>query len=159
MWHGGGLFYLSGAKFRDGAWKVGAEMQARGLAEMDRAVALEPDSLETLIPRGATLLAAAPHFPDQGAARPLLAKAVADYEKVDRLQGPAARRAVHSRGELYGGLAVGYRLLGDPDRAATYLQRIVDELPGTSYAAKASAWLAHPENVQRTDRFCLGCHE
>jgi hypothetical protein len=160
VWHGGGLFYLSSEKFRDGDWRGGLEMQNRGLKEMDDAVALRPDSLETLIPRGATLLASAPYFPDDAAARPILLKAVTDYEKVDRLRAAGgAQRAVHSRGELYGGLAVGYRLLGDRDNAAKYLKRIVGELPGTPYEAKAAEWLAHPERVTKTDRFCLGCHE
>lgn len=159
VWHGGGLFFLSGQKFRAGDWKAGAEMQQRGLQEMDRAVSLQPDALATLIPRGATLLASAPFFPDDASARPLLLTAIADYEKVNRLQGAAAQRAIHSRGELYGGLAVGYRLLGDHDAAAKYLNRIVAELPGTPYAAQASAWLAHPDQVKKTDRFCLGCHE
>lgn len=131
VWHGGGLFFLSGRKFRDGDWKAGTEMQQRGLQEMDRAVALQPDGLATLVPRGATLIASAPFFPDEASARPLLLTAIGDYEKVDRLQDPAARRAIHSRGELYGGLAVGYRLLGDHDTAAKYLNRIVAELPGT----------------------------
>ena len=160
VWHGGGLFFLSGEKFRDGDWRAGIEMQNRGLKEMDDAVALAPDSLQTLIPRGATLLASAPYFPDDATARPILVKAVADYENVDRLQRTTgAPRAVHSRGELYGGLAVGYRLLGDRDNATKYLQRIVAELPGTPYAAQAGEWLAHPDAVRKTDRFCLGCHE
>ncbi len=160
VWHGGGLFYLSGEKFREGDWRAGLEMQNRGMTEMDDAVALRPDSLETLIPRGATLLASAPYFPDDATARPIVLKAVADYEKVDRLQTAAdAQRAVHSRGELYGGLAVGYRLLGDRDNATKYLKRIVAELPGTPYAAKANEWLAHPDTVKKSDRFCLGCHE
>jgi hypothetical protein len=160
VWHGGGLFYLSGEKFRDGDWRGGLEMQSRGMKEMDDAVALRPDGLETLIPRGAVLLASAPHFPDDATARPILLKAVGDYEKVNRLHGAgAAQRAVHSRGELYGGLAIGYRLLGDGDNATKYLKRIVAELPGTPYEAKANEWLAHPERVKKTDRFCLGCHE
>jgi len=160
VWHGGGLLFLSGQRFREGDWRGGLEMQNRGLKEMDDAVALRPDSLETLIPRGATLLASAPYFPDDGSARPILLKAVGDYEKVDRLQGAVAvPRAAHSRGELLGGLAVGYRLLGDRDNATKYLQRIVAELPGTPYAAKANEWLARPGDVKKTDRFCLGCHE
>ena len=61
--------------------------------------------------------------------------------------------------ELLGGLAVGYRLLGDRDNATRYLKRIVAELPGTPYEARAKAWLASPDGVKKTDRFCIGCHE
>ncbi len=81
VWHGAGLFYLSGRQFQSGDWKTGTATQERGLREMDAAVALQPDDPQTLIPRGAVLPAGAPHLP-AAAARPLLEKAVGDYEKV-----------------------------------------------------------------------------
>src|SRR3989442_1518273 len=49
VWHGGGLFFQSGIKFRAGDWRSGLDLQQRGLKEMDDAVALAPDDLETLI--------------------------------------------------------------------------------------------------------------
>ena len=159
VWHGAGLFYRSGGQFQAGNWKDGMATQERGLKEMDAAVALQPDDLQTLIPRGAVLLAGAPHLPDLTVARPLLEKAVGDYEKVSALQVANGPMAAHSRGELLGGLAVGYRLLGDNEKSMTYLQRIVKELPNTEYAARASAWIANPATVKPTDRFCIGCHE
>ena len=160
VWHGGGLLYQSGQKFRAGDFRAGLDLQRRGLKEMDDAVALKPDDLQTLIPRGAVLLASAPHFPDEAEAQPLLKKAVGDWEKVLGLQSASgARPAVHSRGELLGGLAVGYRLLGDRNTATLYLERIVKELAGSPYAERARMWLDHPDQVKRTDRFCIGCHE
>src|SRR5262249_57206106 len=118
--------------------------QRRALKEMDDGVALQPDSLQTLIPRGAILLASAPFFPNPEFARPLLQKAVGDYEKVERIQSAAgSQRDVHARGELLGGLAVGYRLLGDRDNEAKYLSRIMTELPATPYAERAQTWLPH----------------
>jgi tetratricopeptide (TPR) repeat protein len=159
VWHGGGLYFQSGQKFRAGDWQKGLEMQERGLKEMDDAVALRPDDLQTLIPRGAVLLASAPFLPDPDA-RPLTEKGIADWERVLELQrGDATPRAVHSRGELLGGLAIGYRLLGNEEKSAAYLKRIVAELPGSPYAERAAGWLEHPASVKKTDRFCIGCHE
>jgi hypothetical protein len=158
VWHGNGLFFKSGQLFRSGDWQAGLKMQQQGLKEMDDGVALAPNDLQTLIPRGAALLAGAPFIDDDAQARPLVQKAVGDYEKVLGLQG-ASIRAGHSRGELLGGLAVGYRLLGDGDRSSAILKRIVAEMPGTAYAAKAAAWLADPDSVKKSDRFCIGCHE
>jgi hypothetical protein len=158
VWHGNGLFFKSADVFRTGNWQAGQKMQEQALKEMDDAVVLAPNDLQTLIPRGAALLAGAPFFPDEAMARPLVMKAIGDYEKVLTLQ-EATRIVGHPRGELLGGLAVGYRLLGDRDRTAAYLRRIVDEMPGTPYAVKASDWLANPDSMQKTDRFCIGCHE
>jgi tetratricopeptide (TPR) repeat protein len=158
VWHGNGLFFKSGEILRTGDWQAGLKMQQQALKEMDDAVALAPNDLQTLIPRGAGLLAGAPFFPDEATARPLVTKAVGDYEKALTLQ--AGRNIVgHSRGELLGGLAVGYRLLGDRDRTAQYLRRIVDEMPDTAYAERANDWLSNPNGMKRTDRFCIGCHE
>jgi tetratricopeptide (TPR) repeat protein len=158
VWHGNGLFFKSAEVFRTGDWQAGLKMQEQALKEMDDAVALAPNDLQTLIPRGAALLAGAPFFPDEATARPLVMKAVSDYEKVLTLQD-GTRVVGHSRGELLGGLAVGYRLLGDRDHAAKYLRRIVDEMPATAYAERANGWLANPDSMKRTDRFCIGCHE
>jgi hypothetical protein len=158
VWHGNGLFFKSAAAFGSGDWQAGLKMQERALKEMDDAVALAPNDLQTLIPRGAALLGGAPFFSDEAAARPLVMKAIGDYEKVLTLQGMATVVG-HSRGELLGGLAVGYRLLGDREHTTQYLRRIVDEMPGTAYAARANGWLANPDSMKKTDRFCIGCHE
>jgi len=157
VWHGGGLYYRSGQKFRAGDVQGGITLQARGLKEMDDAVAMRPDDLQTLIPRGAILLASAPFVPEP---EPLARKGIADWKRVLALQRPsAAQLSVHSLGELLGGLAVGYRLLGDQAKSSAYLRRIVDELPGSPYAERATTWLANPAGLKKTDRFCIGCHE
>jgi hypothetical protein len=157
VWHGNGLFFKSGQAFRKGDWQAGQKMLDQGLKEMDAGVALAPGDLQTIIPRGAALLAGAPFMGDDASARPLVVKAVADYEKALALQG--AVQAGHSRGEILGGLAIGYRLLADRDNTEKYLKRIVEEMPGTAYAERAKGWLARPDTMQRTDRFCIGCHE
>ena len=81
VWHGNGLFFKSGERLRAGDWQAGLKMHEQALKEMDDAVALAPNELQTLIPRGAALLGGAPFFPDDAMARPLVMKAVGDYEK------------------------------------------------------------------------------
>jgi tetratricopeptide (TPR) repeat protein len=158
VWHGGGLLVRSGELFRAGRIDDGIALRSRGLDEMNRAVALRPDDVEVLIPR-ATTLAAIAAFTPAAQAESMLRAAAADFEKVLAVQAPVFGSApVHSRGELLGGLANAYRLLGDRARAETYLRRLVSELPGTPYERKASAWLADLPGVTRQDRFCLGCH-
>jgi hypothetical protein len=91
VWHGGGLYFQSGQKFRAGDWQAGLEMQQRGLKEMDEAVALRPNDLQTLIPRGATLLASAPFLPDPDA-RPLTQKGVGDGKRCWSSSAPSPCR-------------------------------------------------------------------
>ena len=45
--------------------------------------------------------------------------------------------------------------IANPDAAL----KKVDEMPKTVYADKANDWMAHPESLKKTDRFCIGCHE
>src|SRR5476651_2519914 len=75
VWHGNGLFFKSGEILRTGDWQAGVKMQQQALKEMDDAVALAPNDLQTLIPRGAALLAGAPFFPDEATARPQIGRA------------------------------------------------------------------------------------
>jgi hypothetical protein len=77
VWHSGGLFFQSGQKFRAGDWQSGMDLQARGVNEMDDGVALRPADPQTVIPRGAVLLAGTPFMPDS-MARPLVLKGIGD---------------------------------------------------------------------------------
>ena len=158
VWHGTGLFYQSGAAYRNGDFQKGMELHSRAFLEMNEAVGLAPDDLQTLIPRGATLIGTARFVPDEEA-RANLKVGIADYEKVLRIEGPHwEQMSIHSRGELLGGLADGYRRLGDRAKSREYLERIVRELTGSVYERKANAWLADLNRVTKEDHFCLGCH-
>lgn len=158
VWHGSGLYARSGAAFRRGDSATGFEMYQRGLKEMADGVALEPESLQTRIPRGATLIGSAPYL-DDATAIPLLELAVSDYEKALRLQQPHYDQlSVHSKGELMGGLADAYRRLGNTERSREYLDRLVRELPGSVYEKQAKRWLADLQAVGKKEGFCLGCH-
>lgn len=147
---------LSGRAFQEGDFKTGGELWDRGLKTMDDAIALEPDNVGVLIPRGATLIAASRHVPNPDQARTILGKGVADYEKVLELQRPYFDKlSVHARGELLIGLAEGWHRLGDVEKARRYFRRIVEECKGSKYEEQARAWL---ENQKRSVSSCLGCH-
>jgi hypothetical protein len=100
VWHGAGLFYESGQAFRKQDMQKGGELWARGLKEMEDAVALAPDQLGVVIPRGAVLLTAAKYVPSPEMARPLIETGVADFEKVYQLQAQYLdQMGTHPRGE------------------------------------------------------------
>jgi hypothetical protein len=100
VWHGSGLAYQGGMAFLRGDGQAGLELWNRGLAEMDRAVALEPDDVGVRIPRGAMLLQATRNMPPP-MAKPLIEKAIGDYERTLALQtasGAFAALGSHPRG-------------------------------------------------------------
>jgi hypothetical protein len=125
---------------------------------MDEGVALSPDSLQTLIPRGSMLISTGRYL-DDNVARPLMEKGIADYEKILEIEKPYfGKMSVHSRGELMGGLADGYRRVGKTEKARVVLQSISQQLPDSSYDRQAQRWLKDLSAVGKQERFCLGCH-
>ena len=158
VWHGSGLFFQSGLAFKSGNIAKGMELRERGLKEMDDGVALAPDSLQTLIPRGSMLLSTGRYLSDQ-LAQPLIEKGIADYEKALETEKPYfGTLSVHSRGEMMGGLADGYRRVGKTEKARDLLQRMSQELPHSAYDKQAQRWLKDLSAVGKQERFCLGCH-
>lgn len=159
VWHGSGLVFQAGQKFRTGDYINGKQVIVRGFREMDDAVALAPESLTMLIPRGASLLGYAKHSSDPERAKPRLVQGLADYEKVLALQKQGWEKLpAHSRGELLSGLVEGWVRVGDAAKARSYAQRIVDELPGSRYAARAKEFLEASPAPAQVDWQCLGCH-
>ena len=141
VWHGSGLYFQAGAAFQKGDNQAGMDLFARGIKEMDDAVALAPDNVGVLIPRGAVLLAGT-RFMAPAMAKPLVEKAVGDYERTLALQsksGVFATLGDHPKGELLFGLAEGYARLGLPDRARTYFTQLVEVAPASGHAPVACA--------------------
>ncbi len=157
VWYGSGLLVLAGQSFRSGDAAKGGELWERGLRMMADAVALAPDRVGVLIPRGATLLLAARQLPPGAESRALLQTGVTDYEKALALQTPYFERlSLHARGELLAGLAEGWHQLGRDETARAYLERMVTELDGSGYQARAKAWL---ETGPPLGGFaCASCH-
>jgi hypothetical protein len=157
VWHGTGLLFKAARAFRDGDAVQGAALNRAGLTEMAKAVALRPDDVAVLIPRGAVTLAFGLRIRDAQRARPYFETAVADFEKVLILQQPYLERlASHPKGELLAGLAEGWARLDEPEKSRLYLARMVNELPGTPYAKAAATRLETSDPAVRIT--CLGCH-
>jgi hypothetical protein len=156
VWHGGGLAFRSGLAFQSGDFQKGGELWGRGMAEMGRAVSLEPDNVGVRIPRAATLMEASRQMP-AAQAGPILKLAVDDYERVLALQSAYFDKlSDHARGELLFGLADGWARLGDKDKARDYFTRLTSTATGSGRVTYAKAWLdgAPPASVGR----CVGCH-
>jgi len=158
VWHGAGLFYESGQAFQKGDQQTGGDLWARGLKEMGNAVALAPDQLGVIIPRGAVLLTGSKYVPNPEMARPLIETGIADFEKAYQLQAPNFDKlGTHPRGELMIGLADGYNRLGNEEKAQEWFERIQKTMPGTPYEKSATTWL-ETKSLSPAQSGCLGCH-
>lgn len=157
VWHGAGLAYLAGQALRRQELIRARDLLERGITEMDRAVAIAPDSMFVVIPRASAFSAVSVSLPDRVRARKLLQAAVEGFEQAFAVERPRFDHlSVHRRGELLAGLAESWWRLGDTEKARGYLERIVAELPDSPYQARARAWL---EDGPETGRLsCLTCH-
>jgi tetratricopeptide (TPR) repeat protein len=159
VWHGSGLLFQGGAAFAAGDMKRGGELSGRGLEEMNRAVALEPDNIGVLIPQGATLLVASRTMPGD-AGKALLEQAVGNYEKVLAIQAPYfSTLGDHPKGELLFGLAEGYARLGRPELARRYFERLIKDAPASGQAPRARTWLDTGSLPKTEGLGCVGCHK
>jgi predicted Zn-dependent protease len=157
VWHGGGVFFQSGEKFRTGDMQAAMDMMNKGTAMMDRAVELAPRNIGVRIPRGSAYLAASRAMPPQ-MAQPLLEKGLSDFEASWELQkNDLSRFSQHGIGELWLGIADGNARLGKADRAAEFFKLIKEKLPNTPWAAKADRALAAGK-LAPADGRCVGCH-
>jgi len=159
VWHGGGLVFRAGQAFTQSDIRTGTELWDKGLAEMDRAVELSPNSVGVLIPRGASLLTVSRFVPDKATSRSLLEKGIGDYEKVFEIQKPYfSKLSSHARSELLIGLAEGWARLGNNDKAKVYFQRIVNECKDSARSPQAAAWLEKGTLSGTDPMSCTGCH-
>jgi len=157
VWHGSGTFFLSGAAARNKDFPKAGELYQKGLDEMAAAVALQPENVAVVIPRGATLLTASQSIPGEPG-KQLLQTGLADYEKVYRLQSSYFDRlGGHARGELLFGLAEGYLRAGDEARARQWFQKLVSvDDPSNGHLQQAKAYL--DSGKLTGTRSCAGCH-
>ncbi len=157
VWHGSGLYFQAGQAFQKGDQQNGMQLWTRGLKEMDDAVELAPQGVGVRVARGAVLLTGS-RFVSPDMSRPLIAKAVGDFEAAYQMQGPdLSGLGTHPHGELMIGLADGYSRLGDREKAQQWFERIQKELPGTPYARSAGTWL-ETKSLAPQQAGCLGCH-
>jgi tetratricopeptide (TPR) repeat protein len=157
VWHGCGIAFLAGEHYRKGDYQKGGQMWEQGMKEVGAAVALDPDNVGVLIPRGAFLIEATRYIPDKNEARALLEKGLKDYEKVFELQRPYfSKLSNHSRGELLIALAEGWHRMGNAQKAREYYDHILKECAGSVYADAARDWIEKGTITQ--SRKCTGCH-
>lgn len=158
VWHGGGLFFMSGQWFRKGEQAKGMELYQRGLKEMDDAVALAPTNVGVLIPRGATLLTASRSMPPGEQASKLLTQSLLDYEKVYGLQSSYFDTlSGHARGELLFGLAEGFLRAGNEAKSRDYFEKLVAAGPTVGHYDQAKAWI-ETGKLDPKQAACTGCH-
>lgn len=128
VWHGSATLAQSGKAFQDGNFGDGAKLWKIGLAEMDKAVEIAPDSFAVRIVRGSTYLSAAKRFPDPAVAKELREKAVGDFEKILTLTDEPAKKALPgARARILNGLVEAYEKLGDKVKAKVYRQRLAQQ--------------------------------
>ena len=158
-WRGGARLFQAGQAFGRKAFAEGMRLQAEGLADLERGVALEPNSPGTRALRGPVLMIYAaglrPH--DRALADRLTTTGIGDFEFMVAREHPRwPGLAAHDRGELLGGLAAGWLQLDEPVKALPYLERMIAELRNTPYAKAAAERRADPGS--RAALTCLGCH-
>ena len=148
VWHGSGLLFLSAQASAATDSEKGPEFWQRGMKEMDAAIALEPDNLGVLLPHGATLLAVSRHTPNVEHGKALLKIAVADYEKVLRLEKPDLKNlSPQARCDLLFGLADGWHRLANTNRARLYFQRVIEECEVSPLANKPKSGWRTPTSI------------
>ena len=157
VWRGAGLYFKAGQTFAAGDVARAETLAKAAMADIDRAYQLEPTNIGVLIPRSATLLAAARNQRDIDRTRDLAARAAAGFETALAIrQGAFAHLGQHNRGEYLSGLAESWALAGDRDKAEGYLRRILAELANSPYAERATAKLA--DWSDRRPLNCQTCH-
>jgi len=157
VWRGGARSFMAGRALAAGDIEGARAMAAAGMADLDRAFALEPSNIGVLVPRAAVLLALARNQRDAARTRELAAQAAANFETGLALRRNAFDRlSQHNRGEYLSGLAESWALAGDQERAERYLRRILAELPESRYAERAAAKLANWDDRQPLN--CQSCH-
>ncbi len=156
VWHGAALAGRSGEAFQAGDQQTGMALYTQGLAEMDRAVSLAPTSPGVRIPRGAVVLAMAPHVPGPESKK-LAERGVADYEATLAVQAPFfATLSLHSREQLLYGLTDGYAMLGETDKARATYERMRHDAAGSELLTRAAERAAGHTVAGNTP--CEQCH-
>lgn len=157
-WHGGGLMVESGQRFRAGDAAAAGELWARGLGEMEKAGQLAPKNPAVLIPRAAIWFGVSRQAPPDRA-RPLLEKAISDYELVYHIQESYFDTLNnHMKSQLLFGLADGYSRAGNPQKAKFYFERLAALGSGVDHVDQARRFLAG-EAYTVTGPGCGGCHD
>ena len=159
VWHGLGVAMLSEREAEAGKFEAAMGMLQKGLAEMARAVELEPDNIGVRIPRGSALREISRAMPP-GMGEPLLEAARTDFQHTFDLQQNRLSEVgtPHPLGELLQGLGDIYSRQGKADEAAKYYTMLQEKLPNTEYSARAAEWATTRQPLAQARTQCIGCH-
>jgi tetratricopeptide (TPR) repeat protein len=139
VWHGAGIIGRARLAFQAGDRAKGIALYLQGLAEMDAAVELAPRDVGVRIPRGAVVLAMAPHAPASEKPK-LLERGISDYEVTLGIQQREfAKLSLHAREQLLYGLVDAHAHLGRGDQARAYYERMTVDAAGSELLARAAS--------------------
>jgi len=111
VWRGSARNWMAGRALQAGDLAGARALTAEGMADMDRALALEPNNIGVLVPRAAVLLAVARNQRDAARMRELAGQSAANFETALALRQNAFRDlGQHNRGEYLSGLAESWAL-------------------------------------------------
>jgi tetratricopeptide (TPR) repeat protein len=157
VWRGAARNWMAGRALEAGDSAGAHALSVAGMADMDRAFALEPSNIGVLVPRAAVLLAVARNQRDAARMRELAGQSAVNFESALALRRNAFDRlGQHNRGEYLSGLAESWALAGNKDMAEDYLRRILAELPNSVYAERAAAKLSNWDDSRPLN--CQSCH-
>jgi len=158
VWHGSGLFYQSGQLMKKNDFAKGMELYGRGIAEMNKAVELEPKNVGVRIPRAAVLSTGARGMPPQ-MAKPLFESVIDDYYTVYQMQEKYLDKlGTHPRGELLFGLADSFSRIGATEKADYFFAELQKALPNSAYSKRADKWFETKQPLPAAQATCIGCH-
>ena len=150
VYHGSGLVFQSQAN---------PEFFSKGLAEMDRAAALDPDNLGVRIPRGSVLITLVRQMRESPLRRAQLEKARTDFQYAfDVQKDHLGDLGTHPLGELLQNLGDIYSRLDQPEEAQKYCEMIQAKLPDSEYAKRAAQWMESRQTLPPAQAECVGCH-
>ena len=160
VWHGSGMFFQAGQAFQSGDSNRGMALFGKAIAEMDRAVDLEPGNFGVRIPRGSTLMAATRAMGMGNPMAPgLREKALSDFLGAYELQKDNLdKMGTHPRGELLFGIADTYARQGNAAKADEFFALLAETSKDTPYAERAAAWKASRQPLPPAQANCIGCH-
>jgi tetratricopeptide (TPR) repeat protein len=159
VWHGVGLFTQSGQAFRKGDQATGMSMFGKAMAEMDRAVELEPNNFGVRIPRGSALMAAARSMEGNPMTGSMFERALTDYLRAFELQRDSLdQMGTHPRGELLFGIADTYARQGNTEKADEFFNLLAEKSKDTPYAKRAAQWKETRKPLPAAQTNCIGCH-
>ena len=157
VWHGAGVVWQARLAFQAGDRAKGIELYTAGLAEMDAAVVLAPTDVGVRIPRGAVVLAMAPHAPEPEKTK-LLERGISDYEAtLETQRAYFGSLTLHAREQLLYGLTDGYANLGKREMAQASYQRMTIDAAGSELLPRAASRARGEEVAGPTP--CVQCHQ